>query len=45
MRFGEFIGTARMVYIYGRKYDVMFKYIEINSSEGRTHAEYTTTNQ
>ena len=31
-RFSEFIGTAHMVSIYGRKYDVMFKYIEINSS-------------
>ena len=31
MRLGEFIGTARMLSIYGRKYDVIFKYIEINS--------------
>ena len=32
MRSDEFIGTAGMVSICGRKYDVIFKYIEINSS-------------
>ena len=37
MRFGEFIGTARMVSIYGRKYDVMFKYMETNSSGQNSH--------
>ena len=32
MSFGEFIGMGGVVLIYGRKYNVMFKYIEINSS-------------
>ena len=32
MRFGQFTGTARMVFIYGRKYNIIFKYTEINSS-------------
>ena len=32
MRSDKFIGTARMVSIYGRKHDVIFKYVEINSS-------------
>ena len=32
MRTDKFIGTARMVSIYGRKYDVIFKHAEINSS-------------
>ena len=32
MRTDKFIGTACMVSIYGRKYDVIFKHAEINSS-------------
>ena len=32
MRSDELVGTAHMVSIYGRKYDVIFKYTEINSS-------------
>ena len=32
-RTDKFIGTARMVSIYGRKYDIIFKHAEINSSE------------
>lgn len=38
MRFGEFIGTARMVPIYGRKHDVILKYIEVNSSGQNSRA-------
>ena len=42
VRFDELIGTTRMVSIYGRKYDVMFKYIEINSSGQDSAAELTS---
>ena len=32
MRFNIFISMALMISIYGRKYDVISKYVEINSS-------------
>ena len=41
------MGTARMVSIYGRKHDVIFKYVEINLSgqKSRGLPQPTTTNQ
>ena len=41
MRSDKFIGMARMVSIYGRKRDVIFKYVEINSS-GQKSRELAT---
>ena len=37
---GEFVGTAHMVSIYGRKYDVIF--LEI---QGKIHADYQNHNK
>ena len=45
MRSDKFIGTVRMVSIYGRKNDVIFKYVEINSSGQKSRGlPETTTN-
>ena len=47
MRSDKFIGTAFMVSIYGRTHDIIFKYIEINSSGHKSSwlPQPTTTNQ
>ena len=44
MRSDKFIGTARIVSIYGRKFDVIFKHAELNSL-GRIHADYHNHNK
>ena len=46
MRLDKFIGTACMLSIYGRKYDVIFKYVEIIFiGADRIHAEYHNHNK
>ena len=47
MRSDKFIGIARMVSIYERKHDVIFKYVEINLSgqKSRGLPQPTTTQQ
>ena len=36
MKSDKFIGTAHMVSIYGCKYDIIFKYVEINSPRNKS---------
>ena len=43
MRLDEFIDTACMVSIYGLRYDVIFKYIEMNSRGPNSRGTTTTT--
>ena len=47
MRSDKFIGMACIVSIFGHKHDVIFKYVEINSSgeKSRRLPQPTTTNQ